>query len=706
MVVTGGVIGLIAGLGAGYDHFRGQPAEYESTAIVSGADAAAVTAPVVLDRAARRLDVLQPFAPALPPTTPERVAFLGQNVKAEAKDGAVHLTFRGPNPADAPKYLKAVAEAYTAEPGAKTAPPLPPAPSAKSAPALPPTPAPTPVDDGARVAAQREKLRRDLAAVTGEELPAVEARLKTSQAALAAARGRLKDTDRDLGVIAAAGKGRTERLAVMKQLGVMPEAETPPALSDEVKTLQTQLTSFQQKKAELGRRLGPEHRDIVALDEQIRFASDQLAKAKPTLPAEDELDRHRATLAAAKAKLDAEATTLTTAVQRDERTLAAAAPIRARLDQLASARPVVTPPAPVPPEPTPIAVNPPAPPVPQQVAAPQLLTPPAEGERVSPLLYRSLVPGGAIGLAGGLGLGFLSSVVAAAVANRKPRERKPKPVAPPKPVVQSVTARRTGTTRVARYDGPALGVPVLGQIPTLRPDQPVEKKSVEGWSPMLVSFSRPNSPEAEAFRSARRELVAALDSTGHKAVVVTSPGDGDGKTTTAANLALSLAQSGKRVLLVDCDCRGTKQQELFRLGRLGDALKSVMLNDVDLRAAVRSCEVANLFLLPAGRGPLDGVDLLTRAKFRELVADLKAGYEYVILDAPPTTADRELKALADQSDGVILVVRGGADARSRTERATSEVARVGSRVLGAVVTAAPPRPEAPALAEQQTPTAV
>lgn len=704
MVVTGGVIGLIAGLGAGYDHFRGQPAEYESTAIVSGTDAAAVTAPVVLDHAARRLDVLQPFAPPLPPTTSERVAFLGQNVKAETKDGAVHLTFRGPNPADAPKYLKAVAEAYTAEPGAKTVPPLPPAPSAKAVPALPPAPAPTPVDDGARVAALREKLRRDLAAVTGEELPAVEARLKTNQAALAAARGRLKDTDRDLGALASAGKGRAERLAVMKQLGVTPDAEAPPALSDEAKTLQTQLASFQQKKAELGRRLGPEHRDMVALDEQIRFVGDQLARAKTTQPVEDELDRHRATLAAAKSKLDAEATTLAAAVQRDERTLATAAPIRTQLDQLASARPVVTSPAPVPPEPTPVAVNPPATPAPQQAAAPQLLTPPAEGERVSPLLYRSLVPGGAIGLAGGLGLGFLSSVVAAAVANRKPRERKP--VAPPKPVVQSVTARRTGTTRVARYDGPALGVPVLGQIPTLRPDQPVEKKSVEGWSPMLVSFSRPNSPEAEAFRSARRELVAALDSTGHKAVVVTSPGDGDGKTTTAANLALSLAQSGKRVLLVDCDCRGTKQQELFRLGRLGDALKSVMLNDVDLRAAVRSCEVANLFLLPAGRGPLDGVDLLTRAKFRELVADLKAGYEYVILDAPPTTADRELKALADQSDGVVLVVRGGADARSRAERATGEVTRAGSRVLGAVVTAAPPRPEAPAPAEQQTPTAV
>jgi capsular exopolysaccharide synthesis family protein len=261
--------------------------------------------------------------------------------------------------------------------------------------------------------------------------------------------------------------------------------------------------------------------------------------------------------------------------------------------------------------------------------------------------------------------------------------------------VISGTVRRTATNRVVGYNGPPLGVPVLGQVPELRLDLPVEKKSVEGWSPALVSYARPNGPEAEAYRSARRALADALGSAGHKAVVVTSPGDGDGKTTTAANLALSLAQSGKRVLLIDCDYRGTKQQELFRLGRLGDSLKSVLLNDVDLRVAVRSCEVANLFLLPAGRGPVDGAELLTRAKFKDLVAELKAQYEYVVLDAPPATAEKELKALAEQADGMVLVVRGGPDAAARAKAATSQVAAAGSKVLGAVVTGAPARPAAP-----------
>ncbi|MBN9519539.1 AAA family ATPase [bacterium] len=705
MVLTGGVVGLIAGLGAGYDHFRKQPAVYESTAVVSGTDPGAVMAPVVLDRAARRLDAMAPFAPPLPGTTSERVAYLNQNLSLQMKDGVVHLAFRGPNPADTPKYLKAVAEAY-AVPGARPV-PLPPAPGAKAPVTPAPTaPTPTPVDPDAKVAAERAKLQAELAAITGEPIPAVETRLAANQSALKTTQAKLKTTNSNLEAIAAVGTDKVARLALMKKLGVTPDPDRPAAPSAEEKEWQTQLVSFQQKKAELGRRLGPEHRDMLALDEQIAFVRSLLEKSAAMRPTEDALDRHRTPLTNTWAKLNAEASTLAGAVQRDEATLAAAAPVRAKLEQLTGPPAPPLPPMPAP-APDQVTVAPqPRPAAPATSAGPEIMTSPTEGERVSPLLYRSLVPGGAIGLVAGLGLGFVASLVTGAIASRQARERKPKPLVPLKPVVVSAV-RRTGATRIAKYDGPALNVPVLGQVPALKPDAPVEKKSVEGWSPALVSFTRPNSAEAEVYRAARRALVEALGSAGHKAVVVTGPGGGgDGKTTTAANLALSLAQSGKRVLLVDCDYHGTKQQELFRLGRLGDSLKSVMMNDVDLRVAVRSCEVANLFLLPAGRGPVDGADVLTRAKFKDLVAELKAQYEYVILDAPPTTAEKELKALAEHADGVVLVVRNAADAPARVATATSEVARAGSKVLGAVVTAAPVPAPAPAPTEQSTPTAV
>lgn len=690
MVLTGGFVGMVAGLAAGYDHFRKQPAEYASNAVVSGRDHGAVIAPAVLDRAARRLDAMGPFAPPLPTTTSERVAYLKDHVSIEARDGTFRVVFRGPNPADTVKYLRAVTDAYVAEgtPRPQPAPPLPPTPGA------PPTaPSPTPVNNDARTAAERQKFERELAAVTSEPLTAVEARVTQNKTALAVTQGKLRDTDRDLKAIDAAGTDPARRAALMTQFGVRPDAVAPVAPTAEEKEYARLLVDFQRKKVELGRRLGAEHRDMVALDEQIRFTRDLLVKAAPPKPAADALDRHKEVLTTRWAMLNADASDRAELLQRDEATLAAAAPIRAKIDLLAGRPPApqpfpVTQPQTQPPfmgvpDPTPAAV----------AAGPEVVSSPAEGERVSPLLAASLLPGGAIGLAGGLVLGYLASLLTGALATRPKRE--PKAKAPPKPVVLSGTVRRTGLTRVVKYDGPPLGVPVLGQIPTLRLDLPVEKKSVEGWSPALVSYTRPNGAEAEAYRAARRALIESLGSAGHKAVVVTSPGDGDGKTTTAANLALSLAQSGKRVLLIDCDYRGTKQQELFRLGRLGDSLKSVLTSDVDLRVAVRTCDVPNFYILPAGRAPVDSADVLTRAKFKDLVAELKAQYEYVILDAPPTTAEKELKALAEQADGMLLVVRGGSDATARAATATSEVARAGSRVLGAVVTAAPARPAAP-----------
>src|SRR5206468_1148286 len=107
------------------------------------------------------------------------------------------------------------------------------------------------------------------------------------------------------------------------------------------------------------------------------------------------------------------------------------------------------------------------------------------------------------------------------------------------------------------------------------------------------------------------------------------------------------------VILIDCDFQSPKMQELFRLTRLGDSVKSIMTADADLRMAVRQCEVANLFLLPAGRGPMDSIDILTRPKFRELIAELKSSYEFVIIDAPSTLAEKEFAVLAGLADGVV-----------------------------------------------------
>lgn len=669
--ILGAVLGLLSGLAAAWNYHTKLPGEFESTARVQvsgpapAGDAATQIAILrsrtVLNSAAAKLDDYRPWQ--LPPDKDEarRVAFLEKGLsiapEVSAAGSTLNVSFRGPHPADSPKYLRAIVEAYKTDVTSRPA----------GSPAVPrSTPLPPKQAD-----AERERLQKELAALTPDEPAAIEKRIASNRAKIDADQTRLKRIDKDLAVIKAVGPTRRDRLAAMEALGIKPDRpELLPAVAEEVKAAEESLKSLQAKKVELGRRLGPEHRDMVALDEQMAALKERIAKAKPMLPTgPDELERRQKSVEAERARIVAGAGAPASLLAADQKLLEEVSALRKRIDELAVQKPA-----------------PPTPNAPANEAATGIAVeaaiPTQDGRRVSPPWERSLVPGGAIGLLGGGFLGLLGSLF---FTRSKSTRRNLKPY---KPMVVSPVVR-TSSPAVPITSGPRLGVAVFANVPKIAADAPAEKRSGEGLSPMLLAFSRPSSGEAELFRIARRELTTALHNRGHQAIAVTSPGPGDGKSFVAANLAISLAQSGKRVLLADCDLRSARMQELFRITRLGDSLKSIMASEVDLRMAVRTCEITNLFLLPAGRGATDPADLLTRPKFRELIAELKSGYEYVILDCPSTQSQAEFAALASTVDGVVLVVRNGPDAPARAERARNEVIAAGSRVLGAVLNAAP-----------------
>ena len=715
--VGGGLVGSIVGVGLGYSHFTQQPAEYEAAARlwVSGgsaaAEAAGVRSPRVVEAAARKLDGGQPLA--------DRVAFINDHLAATADGADVVMSVRGPHAGDATKALRAVAEVYQADVAARAAAVAVPPASAPQEP-TPQTPAPAPPvpvapvpkssprpDELAAIDAELGKRAAELQQLTTEDVAAIQTRLAADRPALEQVRRKQGEADRALAAIRATGPARGDRLVTMAALGVKADAAPPPPPPAPPELL-SRILAAQEKKAELGLRLGPDHRDMVALDEQINFLQARLPKSAPAAKTPDELDRHRAAVEAERVALVARAGVLAAAVERDEKTVQAVTTVRAELDRLATARRAAES-RPKAADPAPAAVTPavPAPAVqadpPPVVAAPELPVPltvtpvvaPSDAVRVSPLLYRSLVPGGLLGALAGAALGLLASS-AAALVGTVAGSRGSKPPRPAPAPAKITPPRRPARSPKATAAAPRLGLPVLGQIPALRTDLPVERRSAERLDPSLVCFYRPSGEEAEAFRAARREVTAALQHRGHQIITVTSPGGGDGKSTVAANLAVALAQAGKRVILVDCDFRTARVQHLFRLIRLGDSLKAVMTADVDLRVAVRTCEVPNLFLLPAGRGVADPLDLVTRPKFRELLAELRERYEYVILDAPPTTAGQEVAALAGHGDGsgAVLVVRAGADATERTAHAKERLIGAGVHVLGAVTNAAPARPDA------------
>ena len=675
----GALLGLAFGIAGGWYYHTKQPGDFESTARVqvSGpAPAADAETQIAILRsrsvltAAAKLDDLRPYQ--MPPDKDDaaRLAFLqkGLSILPEMDAGAgstLKVSFHGPHPADTPKYLRTIVEAYKAD---LTSRPANFAPGPRSTP-LPPK----------QADAERERLQKELAALTPDEPAAIEKRLAAHRAAADQDQIRLHRIDHDLGLIRDAGASRRDRLAVMEELGIKADRpEVAPTVAADAKSAEESLRALQVKKAELGQRLGPEHRDMIALDEQMVLMKERIAKAKPAVPqGPDELERRRVALEAERTLLAARSGINAGIIAADQKLLGSVTGLRKRIDELIASQPTPAP------KEAPSTVTPTA-------FSVQAVLPTEAGTRVSPELYRSLVPGGAIGLLSGAILGLIGSFL---FAGSKSASRKP--VRTFKPYIPPVV--RQSSTAVAIPAGPRLGVPVFANVPKIDPSAPVEKRSGEGLSPLIVAFSRPTSTEADVFRIARRELTNALQNRGHQVIPVTSPGIGDGKSLVAANLAVSLAQSGKRVILVDCDLKNAKIQDLFRLTRLGDSLKSIMTSDVDLRMAVRTCEIPNLFVLPAGRAATaaDAADLLSRPKFRELIAELKSTYEYVILDSPSTLAETEFPAVVGNSDGVVLVVRNGSDALSRSDRARGQVMEAGGRVLGAIVNAAPNVVDAP-----------
>jgi len=680
----GAVLGVLLGTLAGWYYHTKLPGEFDSVAKlhVTGPAAASdvetqiaiLKSKAVLAAAAAKLDEQRPYQMPPDQDANKRAAFLERGLLVSPEVGAgvgshLNVTFRGPHPADTPKYLRAIVEAYKSDLTSRPAGSVP-------APKPAPNAGPRPAD------VEREKLQAELAALAKDEVGVIEKRLATAQAMIDSNQARVKSIDRDLAAIRGAGTTRRDRLAVMEQLGIKSERpEASPTAVADAKLAEESLRSLQQKKAELGQRLGSEHRDMVALDEQIAGVKERIAKAAAVLPkGPDELEKRGAELEREKALIAARAGEPIASVAADTKLLGEIAALRKRIEALPAPQAVTQ----VSKEPTNAKDTP-------LTFAVQAVLPANEGSRVSPPWAQSMVPGGAIGLMSGAFLGLLGSFISA------PKKATRKLAKPYRPLVSPVA--RTSSPSVPITSGPKLAVPVLANVPTIA-DGPVEKKSGSGWSPKLVAFSRPSGVEAEVFRIARRELVNTLHNRGHQVIPITSPTHGDGKSLVAANLALSLAQAGKRVVLVDCDLKRATMQELFRLTRLGDSLKSIMTSEVDLRMAVRSTEVPNLFLLPAGRNVTDSLDLLSRPKFRELIAELKASYEYVVLDAPSTSDEAELSVMTGVADGVVMVVRNGADAMARSEAGKNAVIAAGSRVIGAIVNAAPAPSEPAATVEK------
>lgn len=283
----------------------------------------------------------------------------------------------------------------------------------------------------------------------------------------------------------------------------------------------------------------------------------------------------------------------------------------------------------------------------------RIITEPGLGGQVAPVLMQCLLAGAVLGVVAGGGLAYLAEL--ADKGFRSPDEIRQR-----------------------------LGLTVIGHLPRLRAgggsDSPVD--------PMLVTVHRPKSSEAEGYRGVRTQLYFSTQGRGHQVIQVTSPNPGDGKSTLAANLAVSIAQSGKRVVLLDADFRKPRVHKLFALESAEIGVASVVAGEAKLAAAVVPSGVANLDLLPCGPRPANPAELLTSPGFHTVLTDLRARYDFVLVDTPPVLAVSDPIAVAPRVDGVLLVIRMTNKARPTAERAKDQLAGIGANVLGVIVNGA------------------
>jgi non-specific protein-tyrosine kinase len=199
----------------------------------------------------------------------------------------------------------------------------------------------------------------------------------------------------------------------------------------------------------------------------------------------------------------------------------------------------------------------------------------------------------------------------------------------------------------------------------------------------LVALSDANSHFAEAYRLLRTNLeFAALDKP-LRTLQVTSALPQEGKSTTAANLAVVMAQSGKRVLLVDLDLRRPTLHRYFKVPNLA-GLTSVLLGVTTVEAAIQQVGIENLRVLSSGPLPPSPADTLSSLAAETLLATLAERFDIVIVDSPPVMVASDAVVIASRMDGVLVVVAAGKTSRRATKQAVEGLQRSSSSVLGAV----------------------
>lgn len=215
------------------------------------------------------------------------------------------------------------------------------------------------------------------------------------------------------------------------------------------------------------------------------------------------------------------------------------------------------------------------------------------------------------------------------------------------------------------------------------------KDAITGSPRDIIAHTQPMSSTAESCRTLRTNLMFMSGDEPLRTLAVTSAGPREGKTTVASNLAISIAQSGKRVLLIDTDMRRPRMHHAFGV-RNGVGLTSVLVGEATLAQATIDSGVPHVWVMTCGPIPPNPAELLHRERFQTLIDEVEKAYDFVIFDSPPLGAVTDAAVLGPQVDGVMVVLRANATTRDALGSVLRQLNDVGANLIGAVLNGVDP----------------
>ncbi|HEX8091511.1 MAG TPA: CpsD/CapB family tyrosine-protein kinase, partial [Blastocatellia bacterium] len=204
----------------------------------------------------------------------------------------------------------------------------------------------------------------------------------------------------------------------------------------------------------------------------------------------------------------------------------------------------------------------------------------------------------------------------------------------------------------------------------------------EGKGQLVTLDSR--SSVAEAYRVLRTSVLLSSVDNPPKKILITSGQPGEGKTTTVVNTAISLAQLGSSVLIIDCDLRKPSVHKVLGADP-SRGLSTYLSGKVDLVDMMQKLAIPNLWVLPCGPIPPNPSEMISSAKMKDMLNLLSQSFDHIIIDSPPLLKVTDPVILSTLVDGVVLVVHGGKSTREVVRRSRQELSMAGAKIFGVVL---------------------